>query len=679
MIFDLVQDFGTALEAMPLDHVQRCSLALLHEAIRRDVNFIDQYPTALFQCFWNSCWWYDCPDLALHCEATSDVTFATGLPTRTQPLFKLVEDWERIKRESACFPPWLKSLRPPKIGLDSGLIAEFKGFKRQLLFSPNGTQLAILGLDVLLFDTQTGIRQLTLESGGRIKGIGFAADGQQILGLSYAGSLYRWDAQSGALVDNHNSITLEQFQGVYDEFCHASGMLQLVGIIFSIDGQRVAIPTRDSIQLWHTNTGKRMQVLPHDDVILSIAFSSNGEKLAASYSSDIVQVWDLSTGKMLLKISNAAGEALSFSPDDRILAGGIGSNIRLWDAVSGSRLSDLNGHDSPVLSLAFSPDGSSLASGSGAPGARIGPAASSPQDTSVQTWDVATGVVTSVFRGHPDCVTGMQFSADGKLASGSLDGTVLLWNSRLSYKCPTIRNHGDAINRITFSPDGRHVASASGYLQIGGKNEVCVWDSDSGKRSAVYKGSRAFLAVAFSPIDTVVAAGGDSKQIALWDFSTENSKKVLTVPSFGANCLGFSPDGAKIAVGCAEVHVLDVATGAIVTEMKTGEPIAYAVAYSPDGSQVFVALNTNIIVYDAVTGKVLRAIESSARDACELQQPSKKLQAFGNDGITTVWEVESNCEVAWFPREMKAIHLEPTRELLAGAVRNEFVLLRLVS
>ncbi len=66
MIFDLVHDFAAALASIPEAHPRRRILALLDEAIRRDVHFIDRHPTTLFQCLWNSCWWYDCPEAAAH-------------------------------------------------------------------------------------------------------------------------------------------------------------------------------------------------------------------------------------------------------------------------------------------------------------------------------------------------------------------------------------------------------------------------------------------------------------------------------------------------------------------------------------------------------------------------------------------------------------------------------------
>src|SRR5688572_15356435 len=73
MIFELAQDFHDVAAAMPRDHPKHRILGLLEEALRRDIHFIarhaEDYPHALFQCMWNTCWWYDCPEVAQHYEA----------------------------------------------------------------------------------------------------------------------------------------------------------------------------------------------------------------------------------------------------------------------------------------------------------------------------------------------------------------------------------------------------------------------------------------------------------------------------------------------------------------------------------------------------------------------------------------------------------------------------------
>jgi hypothetical protein len=93
MIFSLAQDFAVVLEAMPSEHPRRRILALLDEAIRRDVHFVARHPTALFQSLWNSCWWYDCPEAAKHYDPPESGWSPEGSPwERPAPrLFALVE------------------------------------------------------------------------------------------------------------------------------------------------------------------------------------------------------------------------------------------------------------------------------------------------------------------------------------------------------------------------------------------------------------------------------------------------------------------------------------------------------------------------------------------------------------------------------------------------------------
>src|SRR5437016_8079514 len=113
MIFSLLQDFTDALAAMPAEHPRHRILKLLDEAIRRDVHFIDRHPTTLFQCLWNTCWWYDCAEAAGHYELPQPpITqqLPWGLPA-DQRLAPILEQWRAQKERNGTGPAWLRSLR----------------------------------------------------------------------------------------------------------------------------------------------------------------------------------------------------------------------------------------------------------------------------------------------------------------------------------------------------------------------------------------------------------------------------------------------------------------------------------------------------------------------------------------------------------------------------------------
>ena len=147
-----------------------------------------------------------------------------------------------------------------------------------------------------------------------------------------------------------------------------------------------------------------------------IAYSADGARLAVAGS---IGIW-IYDAKIIKELDLLAGYSdwvvsVAFNPDGRTLASGSYDNtIRLWDANIGKHLHTLTGHTDVVLSVAFSPDGQTLASGG--------------DDETVRLWDATTGRYLHTLTAHTDQVNSVAFSPDGNtLASGSDDGTVLLW------------------------------------------------------------------------------------------------------------------------------------------------------------------------------------------------------------------------------------------------------------
>ena len=212
--------------------------------------------------------------------------------------------------------------------------------------------------------------------------------------------------------------------------------------------------------------------------------------------------------------------------------------IRLWDAETGEHIRTFTGHTSGVNSVSFSPDGSTLASGSG--------------DNTVRLWDAETGEHIRTFTGHTSGVYSVAFSLDGRtLATGSGDNTVRLWDAETGEHIRTFTGHTSGVNSVSFSPDGSTLATGSG------DNTVRLWDAETGEHIRTFTGHTSGVnSVSFSPDGRTLATGSWDTTIRLWDAETGTLLSTLTGHTDWVYSVSFSPDGSTLATGSWDGTVL---------------------------------------------------------------------------------------------------------------------------
>jgi DNA-binding beta-propeller fold protein YncE len=235
---------------------------------------------------------------------------------------------------------------------------------------------------------------------------------------------------------------------------------------------------------------------------------------------------------------------LAYSPDGKVIASGSGDKtVRLWDAATGKELKTLSGHTEEVRALAYSPDGKVIASSSG-------DILNSGNNT-VRLWEAATGKELKTLSGHTGDVYALAYSPDGKVIASSsgdifrsVDNTVRLWEAATGKELKMLSGHTEEVRALAYSPDGKVIASGSR------DNTVRLWEAATGKELNTLSGHTGeVLALAYSPDGKVIASGSGDKTVRLWDAATGKELKTLSGHTGGVNALAYSPNGKVIASG----------------------------------------------------------------------------------------------------------------------------------
>lgn len=296
----------------------------------------------------------------------------------------------------------------------------------------------------------------SLKDGWQVLALAFSPDGKLLATGNADQTAKLRDGTSGELV---RTLPAEPGVGAHVQ-----------GVAFTPDGRQLISLAGGELKVWDADAGALRRTITRGGEtggrLMCLAVSPDGKLVAAGGSAwlsgfyrypsgkvginpALVWLWDLPTGALRTVLQQEeGGEAVSlaFSPDGKLLASGSQAGaVQLWNTGDFSARASLNAHGGPVWALAFSPGGKSLASGGA--------------DHLIAVWDARTGAQRHTLRGHDHLVLSLVYSPDGKrLASGSYDQTLKLWNPEKETEEQTVKLDG-WVHSLAFSPDGKRLAA----------------------------------------------------------------------------------------------------------------------------------------------------------------------------------------------------------------------------
>ncbi|MYC74823.1 WD40 repeat domain-containing protein [Candidatus Poribacteria bacterium] len=593
-----------------------------------------------------------------------------------------------------CFPTIAQDAT--RFSLPEGAIARLgKGTLGEIQFSPDGSRLAVSSsVGIWFYDPQTGkeLDLLRYTDGVSPFAFAYSPDGNTVASAGtnqmtvITGRIEsRLPSISGNIVQMRDVTTGEKRTTVSVQ------TQQVANVVYAPDGKTIATARKrdNTVYLWDTATGKLKGTLERvgRGSVASFVYASDGKTIATAggWTDNVVQLWDAQTGdhKTTLTGHTKRVNSVTYSPDGNIIvSGSADGTVRLWDTATGKHKPILNHTNwfnllfqwlnAPVHSVAYSPDGNTVAAGS--------------MDSAVRLWDTQIPKLKATLIGHSGSVDTVVYSPDGKTiatAGGWEDNTVRLWDA-VTGETKAVLTGYIHISAVAYSPDGEMIATGTDYRS----DSLQLWDVPTGKRKTTYTEHMegTLSSIVYSPDGkTIAAVGLEDKTVRLWSSGTGTHKATFkpinTDPEYDISSVAYSSDGQTIAVvgGYYKQHRGTVYLWHAQTRKRKviyeGPDYISSVAYSPDGKTIATgSWNGNIQMWHTVTGEELKTIPTGHKGGVEslAYSPDGKRLASGGgyrDDLVQLWDavtVEHKARLRGHTKTVSSVVYSPDRQTIAS-------------
>jgi len=520
-----------------------------------------------------------------------------------------------------------------------------------LAFDPRGTRIASGARDgtIRVWDVSTGALTRTLTPADKpVRSISleFSPDGERLLGGNQDNLAHLWETD--AFVEVRKFPLAAQFRGA--QFSHDGRYIltftagRAVRIFDTATGTPVAVlmqqgevtaaawsPTGETVTsaglrnvyIWSAKTwdSEPRHLLSHGASVSAVAYTRDGSRVVSVGSDGQGRVWSIDTGAVLNAISGQRNRVVSVAvgPDGRVATGSLDQTLRIWlVGNSGATFVSLAGHTDTVSTVVFSPDGTSVLTGSPDGDARVWSSRGEPQLVQIDRHEVAA--------------TSVEANRDGSLAvSGGADGVARIWN--------------DVGPLITLPHGGKEVLAVLDAKE----QRVLTWGDDGsaklwtlrGVRIAEFNHGAPVAAASLSADGRLLATAGADGVVGVWSASRGRLWSAKAAAPLSA--VAFSPDGKIVATAATSVaHLFNARTGAVQRTLQGHTNAISELAFSPNGRLIATAsLDSTARISDVASGTLRQAIDTNdlGLTSIEFSPDGKGVLTAGRDGDATIWPV----------------------------------------
>ena len=517
------------------------------------------------------------------------------------------------------------------------------------------------------------VGSLRLRHRTSIQLLAFSPDGRSLLSIGEGESLSIWEVATGRELRRRRLPTILP-RPPEPELVQLGGRvfsrpLPSSSVALSPDGKRLALPGGDGVHLWDVEAAAQKRLYPLKGGALTVAFSADGKLLAAAGpgKETIICVWNVHSGKEVKRLRPPKGHPvhrLLFAPSGARLAAISKSDVIIWGLKNSKNRRTHQGHEGPVTSLAFHPDGKRLASGG--------------CDNTVFLWGEDSEEEVGKLVGPESGMRVLAFSPDGRrLATGDGDNVVRLWDVDRRRLLKVLCSHGGAITVVAFSPNGT-------LLAVGGRDgHIRLWDVAKRKERFPSPDVEPVLTAAFTEGGRRLMLGSSDGVVRQADAATGKVLRRVTLPGNKTGLL-FDPAcrlSAFQVADSSEVRLWDVAAGKELRRLKPPQALSL-VGFGPRGRLLaFVeprivagTLSGVVRLWDTTTGQPLRKLNVAATELAFA--PNGKVVAIPTEGRIGLWEVatgERRCLLTGSSGAVACLVFSPDGRWLAAAGNEEIV------